>query len=353
MTSIVAATPYGRLDGSSRVRVHEWVDRLGLSVEMLVAMPDGRPGTPAEWAAMGAELLHAAKLRSTMGARTFWLHREVSPLSPGLLEASLLRRSGLALFDLDDALFVEPAPSARTWLLRRRAKAELCARRSDVVIAGNDVLAEWASSLGASVSVVPSCVQPDRYVRKSHYELRETARIVWVGSTSTLFHLRMVLPALAEVRRRRDLELVVIGPRPGLAVGGSEDAAWPSWVSRVPWSEEVVHRELARMDVGLMPLPDRPYERGKCAYKLLQYGAAGLPLIGSPVGANASILRSIGAPAPVTQADWVDALESVLGGATSERRRLGERAAAIVAADFSFSRWEPEMRALLRTGAPD
>ncbi len=112
-----------------------------------------------------------------------------------------------------------------------------------------------------------------------------------------------------------------------------------------------MQRELARMDVGVMPLPDRPYERGKCAYKLLQYGAAGLPVIGSPVGANASILTAMGAAAPETQADWVDAVEGVLGATAGERRRLGDRAEAVVSADFSFARWKPQMLELLRTGA--
>jgi glycosyltransferase involved in cell wall biosynthesis len=351
VTDILAATPYGRADGSSRVRVFEWLDRLGLSAEVLVAMPDGRPTTLVGWAAMGRRAVDAARHGTAVRDRTFWLHREVSPLSPGVIEASLMRKAGVALFDLDDALYADPVRSARSWMLRRRAKAELCARHADTVIAGNERIADWASSLGASSVVVPSCVDPAAYARKSDHEIGATARLVWVGSSSTLSHLRLVLPALAEVRTRRDLEVVVVGPPGGLRPSAAGESPWPAWVRLVPWSEDIVHRELARMDLGLMPLPDLPYERGKCAYKLLQYGAAGLPVVGSPVGVNASILTAMGAAAPVTQAEWVDAVDGVLRAPASERRRLGDRAADVVSADFSFARWKPQMRALLRTGA--
>jgi glycosyltransferase involved in cell wall biosynthesis len=350
VTDLLAATPYGRGDGSSRVRVFEWIDRLGCPAEVLVAMPHGRPGILREWADMGSAAVAALRLRRTIGDRTFWLHREVSPLSPGVIEASFLRAARLALFDLDDALFVESEHSARAWVLRRRAKAELCARRADVVIAGNEVIAEWVASQGAPCTIVPSCVDPSMYSQKQDYELGPTARIVWVGSRSTLSHLRLVLPALGELRRKLDLELVVIGPSLDAVAPGGKDSAWPEWVRSVPWSESTARRALAEMDVGVMPLPDLPYERGKCAYKLLQYAAAGLPVVGSPVGVNTSILSDMGAAAPGAIRDWIDALGGVLSAPASERKQLAARASRVVSEGFTFERWRPTMASLLGTG---
>ena len=169
MTDLLARDAVRAADGSSRVRVFEWLDRLELPAEVVVAMPDGRPATVAGWVDLAGRSAAACEAAFPPGrARTFWLHREVSPLSPGVLEASMLRNAGVALFDLDDALFVEPERSARACLLlRRRAKAELCARRADVVVAGNEFIAEWAASLGARPEIVPSCVDPSVYVPKA------------------------------------------------------------------------------------------------------------------------------------------------------------------------------------------
>src|SRR5207249_2245520 len=96
---------------------------------------------------------------------------------------------------------------------------------------------------------------------------------------------------------------------------------------------------LATLDVGLMPLADDPYSRGKCGYKLLQYAAAGVPAIGSPVGTNATILAALGLPAATTQREWVDAVLATLDAPAADRARLGRRVRDRVAESYSYDAW--------------
>ena len=115
----------------------------------------------------------------------------------------------------------------------------------------------------------------------------------------------------------------------------------------MPWSLDCEFTIAATFDVGIMPLPDRDYERAKCAYKLLHYGASRVPMIGSPVGASATVLASSGSPAPQSATEWVDALVEVLHATALARRERAERARAVIASDFDFNVWaEPWRRAV-------
>ena len=136
-----------------------------------------------------------------------------------------------------------------------------------------------------------------------------------------------------------------------VSAGSASLGALDEITERVAWAPGVVERTLASADVGLMPLPDDPWTRGKCAYKLLQYAAAGLPVIGSPVGVNSSVLDTLGGLAATDDDQWRQALEAVVTMPAAERAALGGRARAGVRAEFSFARWAEEWRRLV-TGRP-
>ena len=114
-------------------------------------------------------------------------------------------------------------------------------------------------------------------------------------------------------------------------------------MDRVPWDPGTSAQILADADVGIMPLHDTEFTRGKCGYKLLQYGAAGLPVVGSPVGANAGVLAALGGAAPAS-GEWVDAVTGVLDAGASERRDLGDTARRGVETSYSFGAWESRWR---------
>jgi hypothetical protein len=156
------------------------------------------------------------------------------------------------------------------------------------------VLADWASQHNEDVVVIPSCVSPDSYRQKTDYQVRDPPRLGWIGSPDNEVYLRLVAPALGEVHRKTGARLtLIVTTRPDL---GSLE----TFIDRVPWSEAAQHATLADLDLGLAPLPDEPYTRGKC-YKLLQYAAGAHPSVRS--ASTSKSCRSLACPRPGTRAN--------------------------------------------------
>jgi glycosyltransferase involved in cell wall biosynthesis len=268
------------------------------------------------------------------------LHREASPLSRGGLERRLLSRAQFTAYDFDDALQWDYGSGGayRRWA-PKAAKALIAAQKADRVIAGNAVLADWASEHNDDVVIIPSCVRPEAYRRKTNYELHEPPRLGWIGSADNEAYLLLIGPALREVNQRTGARLTLMGttsPR----LGDLE-----ALIDRVPWSENAQYASLADFDVGLAPVPDDAYTRGKCGYKILQYAAAGTPAVGSPVGVNSRILGEIGMHAPASADEWVDALLELLARSATARASAGATAHEVVRQRYSFDAWDSRWRA--------
>jgi hypothetical protein len=336
---IQAVTPYGRGAGSSRVRVFEWLTRI--SAPSLVQSYLGRHNaSPAYMARHPLSVLRAeAALRWVAQRRPerLLLHREASPISRGSLEVRLIKQAEFAVYDFDDALQWDDGSDGRLRrLIPKAPKALAAVRGADRVIAGNAVLAEWASAHNSDVRIIPSCVAPSTYRQRAHYELNDPPRLGWIGSADNEPLLGLIAEALFEINRRTGARLTLIGTtEPTL---GSLEGI----IDRVPWSERTQGDGLADIDVGLMPVPDTLYNRGKCGYKLLQYAAAGILLAGSPVGVNSEILARTGMPAPTSLAEWVDAILSLLNKPAVERQRLGRQARNVVELHYSYDAWLPD-----------
>jgi glycosyltransferase involved in cell wall biosynthesis len=206
------------------------------------------------------------------------------------------------------------------------------------------VLAEWAADHCADVVIIPSCVAPDRYRAKTDYTVSDPPRLGWIGSEGNEGYLHAVAPALWEVHRRTGARLTLIGTtRPKL--GDLEDI-----IDRVAWSEAVQYAVLSQIDVGLAPVPDAPYERGKSGYKLLQYGAAGTPVVASPVGVNREIQAAFRMPAPDGAGEWADAILELLSAPAQAREALGRGAREVTGRRYSFDAWLPRWREAMGLG---
>ncbi len=341
MSRLVTVTSYGRAGGSARVRVFDWLTWLGLDAdsETYAGTSDNGAATILRHAsaALAAEW-RLRRLPARLGDSTVLLSRQASPFSRGGLEQALLRAAVRGVYDFDDALYLPEADSRRSHKSQVWRAAVITA---SCVIAGNETLAEHASELNPNVVVIPSCVDPGDYERKQTYGCLGPPRAVWIGSPSTEVYLRDIAGALLRVHRSRGLRLTLISA--GRAPLGELD----DMVDRVPWQLDTFASELANADLGVMPLPDTAWTRGKCAYKLLQYAAAGLPLIGSPVGANREVLRQAGGLSPVTEDDWGSALEELIDESDAQRAKRGNEAWIAVSRGFSFQAWqEPWLRVL-------
>jgi glycosyltransferase involved in cell wall biosynthesis len=212
-------------------------------------------------------------------------------------------------------------------------------RRARLVIAGNAFLAAHARAHSPRVEVVPTCVDPERQPlhRHGHGDL---VRIGWIGSHTTASYLKPLLPVLAALNRGRTAAKLIV-------VGGDTGVREP-WIEHRSWALEEEPGVLASFDIGVMPLPDTEWARGKCGYKLLQYFAAGVPAVASPVGVAPALVgqdRGLTASAPD---EWRAALTRLIGDA-DERRERGAAARTFAERDYSYQRWAPELAALLRS----
>lgn len=335
-THLQTITSYGRRAGSARVRVFDWLDHIGLVAQSHTYL-DGATNSPSVLARAPQRLLAAErglrKLAGSISDDTLLLSRQASPFSNGTIEARLLGNSARGVYDFDDALMHSPGGRLdNLWSKTRVWKRSVVA--ADVVIAGNDFLANEAALHSREVVVVPSCINPDDYQLKESYEIDVTPRAVWLGSPSTEAYLRVVAAPLLTLHRSSGLRLTVI------SAGSADLGALEPMVDRVAWAPDTYARGLAAADFGIMPLDDTDWTRGKCAYKLLQYGACGLPMIGSPVGANMAVLKAADGLAASSNDDWTQAMEMILQESTTRRGARGTAGRHAVSSGYSFAAWE-------------
>ena len=262
-----------------------------------------------------------ARVLATLGrGGIWWLEKELWPWAPAWLERRLLERQPYVI-DLDDAIFHNydlHHSSAVRALYGRKIDHLLAA--ATLVTAGNDYLATRAHAAGARwVEVLPTVVDLDRYPDPAGSppgrDADAVVRIGWIGSPTTARYLAAIAPALRQLSSQRRIRLMVIGA--GAFVMPGVD------VELLPWHEHTEAEMLRRCDIGVMPLADTPWERGKCGYKLIQYMACGLPVVASPVGANRQIVGE-GRDGLLAEDDaaWYAALARLCDDSTL-RRQLG------------------------------
>jgi glycosyltransferase involved in cell wall biosynthesis len=268
-----------------------------------------------------------------------FVFREAALLAPAVLERPLFRRVPSVL-DFDDAIYLPPAnaPTRSISWLKDGSKTDALCRLARHVTVGNRFLGEHASAVSRAVTVLPTTIDTDAYIPR---ERKPNPRPVvgWSGSLTTLPYLEGMRETLLELRRRVDFELRVIG---GTVVLPGVD------VTCIPWRAETEAEDLRPLDVGLMPLPDDPWTRGKCGLKALQYMGLGIPPVVSPVGVNAEIVddgRS-GFHA-TTPAQWVERLALLICD-PSLRQRLGSEARRTVETRYSAAVHAPRLANVLR-----
>jgi hypothetical protein len=331
---IHTVTPYGRTGPSSRVRVYAWLDRIDAprSVSGYVGHGNSSPSDPTRRpiALLAAE----RRIRRIAAERPerLLLHREASPLSRGGLERRLLASSELGVYDFDDALQWDGGAGG---LARRLApKAPAAVRAARRVVAGNAVLAEWASQHNADVRVIPSCVAPESYRPKADYTLGDPPRLVWIGSPNNEAYLQQIAAPLVEVHRRLGARLTVIGTqRPRLG-------ALEKLIDRIPWSERLQGDLLADFDRGLGPLSDEPYTR-QVRLSAVAIRCRGAANGGEPRRRHREILELAGMPAPIDDGEWFDAMVDLLHRSTADRAALGRSARRLVEQHYSYHAWLP------------
>ena len=269
-----------------------------------------------------------AQLRSARDYLGVWLHKKTMTM----IDAFRLRRSAKkVIYEFDDAIVFRSGSESPDPHPLRLKRFRRTIRLANLVIAGNEVLADLAREYGAKeVTVIPTGLDTSRYIPKVHEPAiepnhdgdtdhepspdtgqyidpyTEQIRMVWIGSKSTLKQLRLFTEMLDAIGwELPDIILRVIAD--------DELVTETLPVENLPWSRDDEARMLNECDIGIAPLPDTPFARGKCAFKVLQYMATGLPVVASPIGANAEYVTDYESGFHAyDDRHWVDSISQLL-----------------------------------------
>lgn len=213
------------------------------------------------------------------------IHREASPIGPPWLEWVLARWCKIPfIYDFDDAIWLTDRSEESGFMrvIRARWKVAYLCRWATVVTPGNEYLAEFASWENKQLFLLPTAVDTSRFtpVRKQN----NIPVVGWTGTHSTLRYIEGLLPVLNAVYSQHPFQLLVV-------CNTVPTFSFPN-MRFVTWTKHREVDDLHEMDLGLMPLPDEPWTRGKCGFKAIQYMSVGIPAIASPVGVNCQIIHS-------------------------------------------------------------
>jgi glycosyltransferase involved in cell wall biosynthesis len=328
---------------SQRYRIEQWQPRLkqeGIELDLrpfadsrlmsLLHKPGRLSGKFSSVA--GAFVRRALDVTAVRRYDAVFIHRAVCLAGPAILERAIGSMRKPVIFDFDDAIYFLHTTAANRffgWLKFPGKTAAIC-RLSAQVVVGNSYLADYARQYNRSVTIVPSSVDTECYRPSKKPAAKGPVVIGWMGSSTSQTHLEAFAPVLRNLCARRGIVLRVVSDRepelPGVAF------EWRRW------SAETEVAELAGFDIGIMPMPDDQWARGKSAMKALLYMAMGVPVICSAVGTNCEVIshgeNGLLAASPK---EWLEHL-GLLAGCPAERERLGAAGRRTVEEEYSMTR---------------
>jgi glycosyltransferase involved in cell wall biosynthesis len=350
--NVLMLSRYDRLGASSRMRTFQylpWLEAADLQVTVAPLFSDEyvrglqkNSKSPAE-----AARAYVIRFRALLSSRDFdllWIEKEALPWLPVWLEKLLLPNSTPYVLDYDDAVFHYYDQHRNSFVKYLFAgKHPALIRGAAMVVAGNEYLADFATQAGARrVEMVPTVIDLDRYptARLRPHKANETPPCIgWIGQRATASFLTPYKSLFERMSAAGQARFTAIGID-ARSLGLPMDS--------IAWSEETEVHSIANFDVGIMPLLDEPFARGKCGYKLIQYMACGLPVVASPVGVNCQIVEhGINGFLAETPAQWEQALQALLADA-GLRQRMGMAGRQKIVQQYCIQATGPRLAMLLK-----
>ena len=347
MIKVLGLALYGPLAASHRYRLGQYVPGLArLGIDLQIRHLLGDDYLRARFS--GSKLPITAMLK--MGLARFedlWhqndydavmLQCELIPLMPGWLECALIRKP--YIYDFDDAFYLKyrshRMPLASTLL---GEKFDIAMAGASAVTAGNHVLANYARQHNANINYLPTVVDTTRYLPQTASRGSPVFTVGWIGSPSTAPYLSELIAPLSVMGQESTVKFIVIGGKAPKIPNVS--------VVEIDWHEHTELDLINSFDVGIMPLPDDDWARGKCAFKLIQYMACALPVIASPVGANVDVVNAECGLLASTSQEWLDALRQLRDQPTT-RAKMGEAGRERVVQHYSLHQNLPVLAGVIR-----
>jgi len=354
---ILALTKYDREAASTRQRLLQFLPafaRAGIEVEYRPLLDDAYvrsltgAGGRSRLAILRAYAARLALLLKRPDADLLWVYAETFPWLPGRFERLVHRWRIPVVYDFDDAFFV-PYDNHRRPLARRLlgGKLEPLIAGAAACTCGNAYLRDYAQRWCERSMIVPTVVDTERYLPQA--PSAGPLVIGWIGSPTTWANVRPLLPLLQRLHHETGVRIRAVG------AGRAAERDRFEGLDLVEWSEATEIAEVQAFSIGIMPLIDAAFQRGKSGYKLIQYMACGLPTVASPVGVNRDIVTEGSTGFLATgEAEWESALRRLIADAPL-RQEMGSAGRERAVADYSLASQAPRLVALfseLAAGRP-
>ena len=350
MIKVLGLALYGPLAASTRYRLGQYVPGLasmGIDLQIVYLLGDdylrGRfdGGSMHMASLVQSSLKRLGDLWRQHEFDVVMLHCELFPLMPGWLERGMIRVP--YIYDYDDAFYLKYR-SGRLGMASPLLghKFDNIMEGAAAVTAGNHVLAQYAKQHNVNTQYLPTVIDIDRYLPQPVRRGGPILTVGWIGSPSTAPYLSEIVVPLSTLGQEGQLRFVVIG--------GKAPAIPNVDVIEIEWSENTELDLINSFDVGVMPLPDEGWARGKCAFKLIQYMGCAVPVIASPVGANVDVVNNECGLLAATQGEWVDALR-LLRDQPHRRAEMGQAGRDRVVEHYSLSQNLPVIESIIRDAA--
>ena len=337
---ILFLTQTSRIGPASRYRAYQYVPLLekeGISCAISPALPERCFSafylSRNVWQKLPFCLLIAVRrffdLFRVRKYDVIFIQREIIPQAFPLFEKIIAFLNKNVVFDFDDAIFlVPPQRKSLVYLFRCGNNIERIVRLSRLVITGNDYLKKYASRFNSNVEVLPTAIDTGRW-QPGKKEKKEKIVIGWIGSMHTIMYLETISGVLKELAGDFSLRVLVIGTR-DFSIKGVE-------VICRPWGFNSEVSDVNDMDIGVAPLFDDDWGRGKCGLKALQYMACGVPVVCSNAGVYKEIIQDgENGLLAQTQSEWKEKLACLLRDA-GLRERIGDAGRRMVEKSYSLN----------------
>ncbi len=350
MLKVLLLSRYGRLAASTRYRFCQYLPYLKEQGIVVTEAPFLDDGYLRNYYAGGSRTspsylfkAYSKRLAHLFTAATYdlvWVHLEALPWVPGWMENALLGNRTPYVVDYDDAWFhcYDQHPS---FLVREilKKKIDRVMRKATLVVAGNEYIAARAEDAQAQrIEILPTVIDLAGYPL-SPQPNNEAFTIGWIGTPPTVRHLKSIHPALKLICQEPTTRVIAIGDESLKLDGVNLEAR--------PWNQQTEVQELQSFDVGIMPLIDSVFERGKCGFKLIQYMACARPVIASPIGVNQRIIKDgyNGFHATTTE-EWLQAFGRIKEQ-KEIRNALGQAGREVVERHYCLQVTAPKLANLL------